>query len=294
MAVFVRLAESRYATRVSSMGATRGQGSWARDRGGWLSRLTSGGTWLAAATLGSAAMLSASGALWPSAAAASEPDAEAQAEHEESHGPDDGVARPEAEDLRTGHVLIGVSGGVWVPSKPLFPEFAELGDPNAGGTAHLSLGIGLAHDLVFQLEGGFAMAPSAVASCSGCRATSIDAGGAFVFQIAQGFALDPWVSFGMGYRHNLLSLDTEDAPATSAFDFAKFALGANYFPTPTFGFGPYAATDVGVRKFDDATFYAAFHIGMKVTFDPLRAGASAAPVATASASTPMDSPMDSL
>lgn len=207
-------------------------------------------------------------------------DAPEEAKPKKVRDPDEGIARPDAEDLRSGHFLISVSGGAWIPSNPLFPAFAELGDPSAGGTAHLHLGLGLNRYMVLELSGGFAMAPSAVDSCDGCSATSIDAGGAFVFHPTQGFAFDPWISYGVGYRHNILSLDTEDAPATSAFDFTKVGLGGTYFPVPVFGFGPYLETDVGVRDFDDPTFYAAFHIGMRVTFDPLRSGASASPAAT--------------
>ena len=206
--------------------------------------------------------------------------AESDDDEKKARDPDEGIARPDAEDMRTGHVLISVSGGAWVPSNPLFPPFSELGDPDVGGTAHLNLGFGLNRYLVLELAGGFAMTPSAVDSCSGCRATSIDAGGSFLFHPTQGFAFDPWIGYGLGYRHNILSLDTQDAPATSAFDFTKIALGGTFYPTPVFGFGPYTQVDVGVRDFGDPNFYAAWHIGMKITFDPMRAGATATPAAT--------------
>lgn len=230
---------------------------------------------LAAAVLACAA-LTGSGA-----ARAAEPSEEEPAKKKKRRDPDEGIARPDASDFRTGHVLISLSGGLWVPSNPLFPAFSELGDPSAGGTAHLHLGVGINRYMVLQATGGFANAPSAVDSCDGCSATSIDAGAAFIFHLTQGFAIDPWASFGVGYRHNILSLDTQDAPSSSAFDFAKIALGGTYFPTPAFGFGPYAQTDIGVRQFDDATFYAAFHFGMKVTFDPMRSDANASPAGTA-------------
>lgn len=232
-------------------------------------------TWL---TTSLAVLISAA-----SASAAAQPNDEeesAEAKPKKARDPDEGIARPDADDLRSGHFLISVSGGAWIPSNPLFPAFAELGDPNAGGTAHLHLGIGLNRYMLLELAGGFAMAPSAVDTCDGCSATSIDAGGSFIFHPTQGFAFDPWIGYGVGYRHNILSLDTEDAPATSAFDFTKISLGGTYFPVPVFGFGPYLETDVGVRDFNDPTFYAAFQIGMRVTFDPLRSGVSASPAAT--------------
>ena len=191
--------------------------------------------------------------------------------------PDEGIPRPDAPDFRTGHFLISVGGGLWVPSNPLFPSFSELGDPSAGGTAHLHLGYGLNRYMVLELAGGFATAPSAVASCNGCSATSIDAGLGFIFHPTQGFAFDPYAGFGMGYRHNILSLDTQDAPSSSAFDFAKISLGGIYSPTPVFGFGPFMELDVGVRNFSNAVFYTAFQLGMKITFDPVRSGASASP-----------------
>ncbi len=221
---------------------------------------------------------------WTAPSLAAEP-ADAKGKPEEpankpKQDPDAGIARPDADDLRTGHVLISLSGGAWFPSDPLFPASPELGEPAAGGTAHLHLGFGLSRYLVLELGGGFAMAPSAVASCEGCQATSVDVGASLLFHPTQGFAFDPWVGYGMGYRHNILSLDTDSPADTSGFDFMKLALGGTFSPTPVFGFGPFLETDVGVRSFDDATFYAAFQLGMRVTFDPLRGGATAAPAGT--------------
>jgi hypothetical protein len=197
--------------------------------------------------------------------------------------PDEGIARPDPPDLRTGHFLVSVSGGGWIPSTPVFPQSDELGDPAGGGTAHLHLGLGLGRNFVLELDGGFARAPSA-GTCDGCSATSIDVGLAGVIHITQGFAFDPWFRYGMGYRHTLLSLDVEEDESVPSFDFTKVALGGSFFPVPSFGFGPYAQVDVGVHSFDDAVFYAAFHIGLQITYDPLRSGVSASPVASGASS----------
>jgi hypothetical protein len=191
--------------------------------------------------------------------------------------PDAGVARPDADDLRHGHLLLGVSGGVWVPSNPFTPDVDGLGSLDAGGTVHGRIGIGLGRYLALNLDGGFAHVPATnTLSCDSCGVTSIDVGPSLAFHLAQGFALDPWVSYGVSYRNSMLTLPTAD-DSISAFDFMRLALGADYYPTGVFGFGPYIETDVGVRDFDNTVFYAIFHAGLRLTLDPFQSGTSFTP-----------------
>ena len=110
-------------------------------------------------------------------------------------------------------------------------------------------------------------------------------GAAIAYHLAQGFAFDPWASFGVAYRHGFATYDGDAVPETvtatdvdySALDFTRIGLGGTFFPVSVFGFGPYLELDVGVRDFSDPVYYVAFHTGLQVTFDPLNAGTTAAP-----------------
>jgi hypothetical protein len=203
-------------------------------------------------------------------------------DEEEWIDPDLPQTRADASDLLTGHVIITVDGGVWAPSKSLYQGTDQLGAPDAGPTAHARLGFGISRYLMLSLDGGFGYLSGEAAICPDCALYSIDAGPSLVFRPTQGFAFDPWVSYGAGYRHNVLVLDAGNE-TEHAVDFAKLALGGDFFPAAVFGFGVYLATDVGVRVTDPNDVYAAFHAGLRLVLDPVRSGESLSPtVASAS------------
>jgi hypothetical protein len=200
-----------------------------------------------------------------------------QSRDREPEDPEAGRRRPDAPDLLAGHFLMALDGGVWVPSSGLLPEFPELGDVEVGGTAHLRLGMGLNRYLVLGLDGGFANVPRHSDTCDGCGVWSIEAGAHLAFRLTQGFALEPWASYGAGYRHNLVMLAASEETVSSV-DVAKLALGADWYPSSFFGFGPYIETDIGVRVSGDVAGYAVFHTGLRIAFDPVRAGTQVSPV----------------
>ena len=201
----------------------------------------------------------------------------AGAEGEPDPDPDMGVARPEAEDLRGGHLLLSVSGGLWLPSSGLTSAYDGLGDLGTGAAVHGQIGLGLGRYVVVGLDGGFGWVPATSSQCQSCSASSIDGGASVTFHPTQGFAVDPWIGYGMAYRHTLLSHPDAGDPSFSAFDFMRLSLGADYFPLPSLGFGPYLGTDIGIRSFDAPTSYATFQLGMRMTWDPMRTGTSFTP-----------------
>jgi hypothetical protein len=192
--------------------------------------------------------------------------------------PDEPAERPDAPDLLGGNWLFTVGGGVWTPSSGLLPTIPELGEVPVAGVVHAHLGVGLNRYLVLNIaDGGFAHGPGDSGLCAGCGLYSIDVGPSLVFRPTQGFALDPWVSYGAGYRHNILILDSGNERVLGV-DVAKLALGADWYPVSLFGFGPYIATDIGLRTSGKVAGYAIFHTGLRMTFDPMRAGTTISPV----------------
>jgi hypothetical protein len=187
-------------------------------------------------------------------------------------------------DLRTGHWLFGVSGGVWATTSGLADPLVELGGLAAGGAAHAYLGVGIGRSVLLGLEGGIARAGTSPARCDGCGATSIDVGALLSAHLSQGLAFDPWVGYGLGYRHTMLSLGpgagaSEGAEPTTAdgLDFARLSLGGDFYPAAWVGFGPYFEADLGVRPAERTDVYAIGHVGLRLTLDPLRADARVGP-----------------
>jgi hypothetical protein len=95
--------------------------------------------------------------------------------------------------------------------------------------------------------------------------------------LTQGFAFDPWASVGAAYRHTFLTLEAQPETSYSAVDFLRLGLGGDYYPVSSFGFGPFIEIDVGAREFSVPIFYGVFQAGMRLTFDPFRAGTSFSP-----------------
>lgn len=190
--------------------------------------------------------------------------------------PEDGLPRPDAEDLRTGHWLLSAGGGVWVPSPSFTPNLPGLGTLDAAGSVDLRVGVGLDRYLVLGLDGGYARLVGA--TCDGCYGDSFDVGASLAFFVAQGFAFEPWASYGVGYRHTTLSLGAAPTTTFHALEFARLAIGGSYFPVASFGLGPYLGADLGLRNLGGApVFYAAFDGGLRLTFDPVRIGTTVRP-----------------
>ncbi len=184
------------------------------------------------------------------------------------------------EDLRFGHFVVEVLGGPWFASSSLVgptprAAVAPLGAPSLGGGAELRVGIGLSRFAVGFVEGAVAHASLDGVSCDGCSVTSASVGVGLSAHVAQGFAVDPWVSFGAAYRH--ITVAAGDAPLAegsdeSAFDFARIGAGFDFKPSPMFGVGPYVSAGFGVRSFEDAVAYADVVGGLRVTLDPSASG----------------------
>jgi hypothetical protein len=223
-----------------------------------------------------------------------------------------GKDKPAAPDTRTGHLYLQPRLSVVAPAGKL--AAAPDTSPNAGTpTSQLAgtgagfgatLGIGITRHAVIEAVGQYTSygAPSA---CKDCNGSSIDLGLGLSYHLAQGVAIDPWISYGMGLRFATFHAQptsatggpTGLAPTDQAFrgfDVARIALGADFYPVPVLGLGPFFEADVGTA-FSRANpsqadpplgpaVYGFFQVGLRVAFDPfqrsLRAP-SAAPKASA-------------
>lgn len=196
--------------------------------------------------------------------------------------PDEGIAREAAEDLRTGHFLVSVGGVVAAPTGAVVPASDALGTASVGGGVRAMVGVGLSRYAVLRLDGGgsWITGPSL---CDVCSAATYDVGLGFDYHLAQGIALDPWIGLGVGYRYgrsvveDLTSSSGDRLSQSYAFDFARIAIGGDFFPLPLLGFGPFIETDIGARFSPDNAVYAVFFGGLRVTLDPMSAETDLAP-----------------
>ena len=176
---------------------------------------------------------------------------------------DIGKEHPAAPDTRTGHIYVQPRFGVVAPAGKL--AAAPTSAPDGGtptsqlagtGTAFgATLGIGITRHAVIEAAAQYTSfgAPTA---CTGCSGSSIELGLGFSYHLAQGVAIDPWISYGLGLRFATFDAyptsptggPSGSAPTSQGFrglDVARIALGADFYPIPVVGLGPYFEADVG-------------------------------------------------
>jgi hypothetical protein len=204
-----------------------------------------------------------------------------------------GKERPAAPDTRTGHIYLQPRFGVVAPAGKL--AAAPSTSPDAGTpTAQLAgtgvgfgatLGIGITRHAVIEAVGQYTTfgAPTA---CTGCSGSSIELGLGFSYHLAQGVAIDPWIGYGLGLRFATFDAyptsptggPSGSSPTPQGFrgiDVARIALGADFYPVPAIGLGPYFEADIGTAfARHDPTLgpavYGFFQLGLRVAFDPFQ------------------------
>lgn len=212
-------------------------------------------------------------------------DAEALAER--------GTKRAAAKDTRAGHWLLSARSDVLLPAGSLVYGLGTGALLGFGPSFGATIGYGLSRSTVFEVGAAYGIL-TASNECTGCSGRSFDAGLGFSYHPAQGIAVDPWASFGSGYRTVSLTLPSTvlgRQPAASGrayqgLDVARLAIGADFYPIPSLGFGPYLGADFGSflgRPTPDAgagvaalpdpggATYAFFHVGLRIVLDPTRA-----------------------
>ena len=186
--------------------------------------------------------------------------------------PDEGVPRSAAEDLRSGHFLLGVAGVVLAPSANVVGDSAVVGRPSVGGGFRAVLGVGVSQHVVLRADGGGGWL-SGGDLCDGCSAASYDVGLGVDYHLAQGIAFDPWVGIGMGYRYGRTVAPQpaggDQTDHSSGIDVLRISLGGEFYPLALLGFGPFIETDVGVQVDPGTTAYGVFLAGLRVSLDPM-------------------------
>jgi hypothetical protein len=176
---------------------------------------------------------------------------------------------PAAKDSRSGHFLLGASGLGLLPiamldGKTTFMDRAGLGVGVAG-----DIGIGVSR---YVSLGGFAEYAhfTSASDCSSCKTDTFAFGPFLRYHLVQGTRFDPWLTLGAGYRR----LTASGAPGEtdySGIDWARLALGGDWYALSQVGFGPYAQVTLGTfterPSGTSASVYGMVNLGLRVSFD---------------------------
>ena len=195
----------------------------------------------------------------------------------------EGRPKPYAEDVRTGHVYIDAVSSAVFPVGSLAPGSSLTDVASFGVAVGGSLGVGVSRHLELDARGawGLLTGPNA---CESCESTFATAGLGLTAHLTVGASIDPWVRLGVGYRMFELEHGEDESSRVlqtsngsyHGVDLAQLGLGADFYPVPGFGFGPWLEVDMGtfVAWPDEATtqgtrIYAFFMVGLELELDPV-------------------------
>jgi hypothetical protein len=160
---------------------------------------------------------------------------------------------PRAHDTLGGHVQVGATGLVTAPIGELQNGYGAR-DLGAGFGVALDAGVGVSRSLVIGVWGE-GLWYSNGAACrfwhlpaaprDPCGATSFSVGPFVRYHLLQGMRFDPWLVVGPGYR--AIRQETPDGTKKyGGIEWLHAVLGADYYVTSGFGFGPWLGIDGGV------------------------------------------------
>lgn len=156
---------------------------------------------------------------------------------------DEPVIVPFEQDVVGGHFQLAASAAYAIPLGSLSNDFIHIARAGHGGEFGGDVSYGLGRFVTVGAYGAYSLA-GASKKCDSCSASGWAAGLQFAYHIAQGLRIDPWVSYGLGYRR-LSSQDDEGDYSYGGIDWLRLSIGTNWFATKNFGVSPYGLFTAG-------------------------------------------------
>lgn len=195
----------------------------------------------------------------------------------------EGRVKPYAEDFRTGHVYIDAIASALFPVGDIAPGSSLTEVSSFGFIAGGALGVGLSRHVELDVRGGYGLLSSPT-ECADCSSDVATASLGFTHHLTNGAAFDPWIRLGTGYRTFSVEHGAAESSAVleivngryHGVDIAQLSLGADFFPVPGFGFGPWLEADMGTfvawpdGSREGTRFYAFFQVGLEIELDPVQ------------------------
>lgn len=159
------------------------------------------------------------------------------------------VIRP-APDGLSWHLTLAPKVSYLAPLGSAEERFSHQKYITPGPNFGLDVALGISRYVALHARFDYALWPAAdtCAQQDSCKATSMAFGLGAEYHVVDGAAIDPWVRVGVGYRLTdyKLTISGHDASRKyGGFDWLHLALGADWFATRKFGFGPYVHLDIG-------------------------------------------------
>ncbi len=171
-----------------------------------------------------------------------------------------------ARDTLGRHFALGAMAGVFVPFGSFQSGASQSSLLDPGLVIGVDAGYGISRTVVLGAYGDFAL-PQATDACRECKVTSIAVGPMIRYHLVQGLRFDPWLSVGAGFRRTSTKTVT-----FTGIDIARFELGGDWYPAPSFGFGPFMELGFGEYTGSSAAIQthavnAEFSVGLRIVFD---------------------------
>lgn len=150
---------------------------------------------------------------------------------------------PFARDLVAGHVQVAASAAYAIPFGRLSNDFAHTARAGHAGEFGGEVNYGLDRFVFLGAYGSYTLAGESQ-PCNDCSGNGWTAGIQFVYHLAQGLRIDPWVSYGLGYR-SLKTQDDQGDYSYGGIDWMRLAIGTNWFVSRNFAVSPFGQFSAG-------------------------------------------------
>lgn len=177
---------------------------------------------------------------------------------------------PLQKDKVGGHFQIGVGGTMVQPFGNVAEDVGSRYRGGMGGGPQIDLGFGLDR-FVFVGTYGEMQWLSEASVCAECSGMTWGAGLFVRYHLVQGSRLDPWLSYGVGYR--ALAAESQGQSLSYAgVEWMRLQFGATWFKTPNLGLGPIIQLGAGTMTTRPATESPGgasfrFQVGLRVALD---------------------------
>jgi hypothetical protein len=176
---------------------------------------------------------------------------------------------PAAKDSLSGHLLIGAGGLGLLPIAMLDGKTSFMDRAGLGVGARGDIGIGVSRYLSLGAFAEYAVF-SSPSDCSSCKTDTLALGPFIRYHVVQGARFDPWLTLGVGYR----TLTASGAPRELEYkgiDWARVALGGDWYALSQIGFGPYVEATLGTfterPSGTSSTVYGMVNLGVRIAID---------------------------
>jgi len=146
---------------------------------------------------------------------------------------------PFEKNLVGGHVQLAASASYALPFGRLSDEQSRTDRSRGGGLFTGEAAVGLDRFVFLGAYGEYGLYQAAK-GCDDCSASSWGAGLQVAYHVAQGLRIDPWISYGVGYRQ-LSTLGALPDPARyHSLEWMRLCLGTDWYVTSGFAVSPIA------------------------------------------------------